>query len=169
MIFTKPLESTGGLGDTSLPTQSRRGLGFAFLSNRVQSAAFRLAPLPPKDTQDGGLSSEFFYSLHFGEGPAVSELSFTLLVNRNEDTEGQDVQPLSLGQSSGSSCSCLRLPSSWTGQTPSLSLSKYHHPLPAPRPPYLSYNKLITSKCACFPQREESGEGPTLERRALSP
>lgn len=77
-------------------------MGFAFLSNKVQSAAFQLAPLPRKDTQDGGLSSEFFYSLHFGEGPADSELSFTLLVNRNEDIQGQDVQPLSLGQSSGS-------------------------------------------------------------------
>ena len=44
---------------------------------RVQSAAFLLAPLPPKDTQDGGLRSEFFYSLHFGEGSADSAFVYS--------------------------------------------------------------------------------------------
>ena len=73
---------------------------------------------------------------------------------------------LSLGQSSGSFPAILfTFPPA--GLSDSFPLPEQAPP--SPLPPYLSSNNLITSKCACFPQREESGEGPTLERRALSP
>ena len=73
---------------------------------------------------------------------------------------------LSLGQSSGSFPAILfTFPPA--GLSDSFPLPEQAPP--SPLPPYLSSNNLITSKCACLPQREESGEGPTLERRALSP
>lgn len=140
--------------------------------DRVQSAAFLLAPLPPKDTQDGGLRSELFYCLHFGEGPADSELLFTLPVNRNEDIQGQDVQPLPWPVLWVFSCNPLHLPSSWTVRL--LPSPRASTPLPPPSLPFLQQPDYL-QVCLLTPERgvwrgahlgEESSEPPAAGSQA---
>lgn len=56
-----------------------QGLGFEFMSDGVQSAAFRLATQPPKDTQGLGWRAELSSFSLFILGSVLLTLGFSLL------------------------------------------------------------------------------------------
>lgn len=120
--------------------------------------------LRTRGAQDGGQSSQFLFPLPFGEGPADTGLSFTLLVKRDGDTEGQKGQPLPLPSL------CIF---SWQSSSPSLVglVPAPNSPLSeqAPPAPSLSSNNLITSKCAWSPRDRRLEEGPALEQGGRRP